>query len=226
MEDGGIALYSHEHKCSLATTFRSLPELDARQTNDTVLRILNLKLEASCTTSASKASSRLFLIESTARTKLPVIKEGALQKRSSEMAGVGYFRRAVDYIAARRRLGYFRTHHGHLQEVGTSIRDIEGDTRFLDLSKPDLLACSLYLSMWVLDALVHQRLPVETASSPLRLRARSQLGGMFVLSHICAYYVLGRKMLYSSRAAGLVSLYSLAEYVIEGYGQAIKCRLK
>lgn len=33
-------------------------------------------------------------------------------------------------------------------------------------------------------------------------------------SHLCAYYILGTKMLHSSRAAGLISLYSWTEYVV------------
>jgi hypothetical protein len=218
MEDDGISFYSHEHQCNLATTFRSLPDINPIQSNDTVLRILNLKLEASCTTSASKASSRLFLIESTALNESPEIAKGALKERKSTITDVGYFWRAMDYLEARRRLGRFRRYHSHLQEeeVGTAINDIEGETRPLDLFKPDILMCGLYLSICVLDVLAHRRFPDKAAKSFWDgSLARSQLGGVFVFCHLCAYYILGTKMLHSSRAAGLVSLYSLTEYVIQ-----------
>ena len=45
-------------------------------------------------------------------------------------------------------------------------------------------------------------------------KAHFQLGGLFVLSHIICYYILGMKMLQSSRPAGVVSLYHLAEYIV------------
>jgi hypothetical protein len=123
----------------------------------------------------------------------------------------------MHYLEARRRLHRFRRYHSHLQEegVGTTIKDIEGDSRHFDLLKPDLLVCSLYLSVWLLDLLAQQRLPDKAAKS-LRggLQARSQLGGLYVFCHLCAYYMLGFKMLHSSRAAGLLSFHSLTEYVV------------
>jgi hypothetical protein len=217
MADDGISFYSQEHQCNLATTFRSLPDPNFIQSNDTVLRILNLKLEASCTTSASKTSSRLFLIESTARNKLSENPKGLLKERKSTSAGVDYFRSALEYLEARRRLDRFRRYYSHLQEdeIGTGINDIEGETRPLELWRPDILMCSLYLSIWVLEVLAQRRFPDK--AKPVRddLPAHSQLGGFFVFCHLCAYYILGTKMLHSSRTAGLVSLYSLLEYVIQ-----------
>jgi hypothetical protein len=67
----------------------------------------------------------------------------------------------------------------------------------------------------VLDVLAHWRFP-NKATKLFRdgSLARSQLGSFFVFYHIYTYYILGTKMLHSSRAAGLVSLYSLTEYVI------------
>jgi hypothetical protein len=196
-EDDGISFYSHKHQCSVSTTFHSLPNPNPSQSDDTVLRILNLKLEASCTTSASKASSRLFLVENTARNKSPGIAKGALKEGKSTITDVGYFWRAMDYLEARCRLGRFQRYHSHLQEeVGTAIKDIEGETRPLDLLKPGVLMCSLYLSVWVLDVMAHRRLP-DKAAKLFRdgLPARSQLGGFFVFCHLCAYYILGAKIL-------------------------------
>jgi hypothetical protein len=214
MEDNGISFYSQKYQCSLATTFRSLPEPDSSQRNDTVLRILNLKLEASCTTSANEASSRLFLVDSTTATIIPAVANGALQGRKFDIINSGYFWRTVDYLAARHRLGHFRRYHSHLQEFETTISDIEGDTRSLDLSKPDILTCSLYLSVWLINSLVQRRLLGEAKKSLRGLPACSQLRGFFVLFHLCSYYMMGLKMMYSSRAVGIISLYSLTEYVI------------
>jgi hypothetical protein len=147
MEDNDISFYRNEHQC-MGTTFRSLPAPNPSQSNDTVLRILNLKLEASCTISASKVSSRLFIVESTARNKSLGIAKGPLKERKSTIADIGYFRRAIDHLEARRRLGRFRRYHSYLQEeVGTAINDVEGETQQLDLLKPDILICSLYLSV-------------------------------------------------------------------------------
>ena len=213
-KDEGIAFFSPEHQCSLATTFRSLPGPDLSRSNDTVLRILNLKLEASCTTSASAASSRLFLIESASQTELPPILGETSYKKPSGIAAFGCFWRGLHYFQARRRLASFRRHYGHLQDGRTVASDVEGETCSLDPSKPDVLACCLYLLAWTFDALVRQRLPVEAAQSFLRLRVRSELGGIFILSLILIHYVMGKKMLYSSRAAGLVTFYSLTEYIV------------
>jgi hypothetical protein len=103
-----------------------------------MLRILNLKPEVNCTTSASRASSQLFLIEKTARNKSPEFTKGALERSKSTIVDVGYFRRAMAYFEARRRLGRFRRYHSHLQEeeVGPAINDIAVETRTLDLLLP------------------------------------------------------------------------------------------
>jgi hypothetical protein len=65
--DDGISFYNHEHRCSAMTTFRSLPDPNPRQHNDTVLDVLHLKVEGSCTVTASEASSRFLRIDDTAR---------------------------------------------------------------------------------------------------------------------------------------------------------------
>jgi len=213
MEDNGIAFYSHEYQCSLATTFRSLHDPATSQSNGTVLRILNLKLEASCTMSASEASSRLFLIETTASNEVPAMAKGAMQAGNADIVSLGYVRRAVDYLAARHRLGRFKKHHGHLQEDGVS--DVEGETQPMGLSRPELLACSLYLSSWVSDVLFLLRFTIGATKPLCKLRVRSRFGLVFVLFHLCAYYVLRTKTLYSSRAAGLLSTYNLTEYILQ-----------
>jgi hypothetical protein len=203
--------YSHEHQCSLATTFHSVPDPIFSQSNDTVLRTINLKLEASCTKSASKASSRLFLVDSTAA-------KGALKERRVATADVSYFRRAIHHLEARRSLGRFRRYYNHLQEeeAGTTTNDLAGESRSLDLSKLDILVCSLNVVVWLLNLLAHQRLPDKAADSLWTgFSGCCQHKSLFVFFHLCAYYVLGTKMLHSSRAAGLVGLYSLTEYVIQ-----------
>lgn len=216
--DGGISFYNQEHQCSVSTTFRSLPDPNPRQNNDTVLDVLRLKVEASCTVSASEASSRLFLIDSTARVKSSgIAKRGTPKDKTAIVASFGFFRRAMDHLEARRRLSYFRRYHGHLQEeaVGTLINDIEGEARLLDIFKPDILICSLYISVWLLETLSRRRL-LSKAAQPFQaeLPARAQLGVFFILCHLCTYYMLKRKLFYSSRVAGLVGLYSLIDYLI------------
>ncbi|CZR50144.1 uncharacterized protein PAC_00016 [Phialocephala subalpina] len=110
MENDGISFYSHEHACSLGTTFRSVPDPTSSQSNDTVLGILNLKLEASCTASAGQAGSRMFLVDSTIARKN---KSSGIPNRAPEeskfptITYIGYFRRAMHYLDARRRLGRF-----------------------------------------------------------------------------------------------------------------------
>src|SRR5437016_5646808 len=69
--DDGISFYNDENQCSLATTFRSVPDSKLSLSNDTASRVLGLKLEASCTTQASPASSKLFLVESPTRGQAP-----------------------------------------------------------------------------------------------------------------------------------------------------------
>lgn len=216
MEDKGVILYSHEHQCSLATTFRSLPD-PYGPSNDTVLRTLNLKLEASCTVSASQTSSRLFVVESIAYDRAPSIAKEPSKAREPTFTNMGYFWRAMDYLKARRRLSRFRRYYSHLQDELETVRDaIEGETPLLDLRKPDVLMCSLYLLLWMIDMLAHRRFPGKAGRTFWDgLPAHSQLGGFFVLCHLYTYYLLGWKMLHSSRAAGLVSCYSLTEYVLQ-----------
>jgi hypothetical protein len=182
-----------------------------------VLRILNIKLEASCTTSANEASSRLFLVETTFQHKSFGNGKEALNKRPTAV-DIGYFSRAMDYFQARRSLGHFRRYHSHLQEeeIGAVITEIEGDTRPLDILKLDVFACSVYVLIWLLGVLVRQRFPEKAAKwLPDGLPAHSHLRGLFVFCHGVAYYLLGTKMLHSSRAAGMISLYSLTEYVVK-----------
>jgi len=61
--DLGFSLYHPKHDCHIATTFRTFPDYDGERGNDTVARILNLQLEAACTTQAKDTASRLFIIE-------------------------------------------------------------------------------------------------------------------------------------------------------------------
>ncbi|KAH7182080.1 hypothetical protein DER46DRAFT_568658 [Fusarium sp. MPI-SDFR-AT-0072] len=80
-----------------STMYRSIPSSEATQSNDTVIRVLDLKLEASCTINASGSSSRLFLIENTAGTTLPKAPKGG--KPIIDTGGV--FRGGMEYWMAR-----------------------------------------------------------------------------------------------------------------------------
>ena len=211
MTDDGISLYNPKNQCNLATTFRSIPGPEIRSSNDTVLHVLDLKIEASCTISASEVSSRLFLIESMASEDLPRAANGALKERKSTIANVGFVWRAVEMLDARRRLGRFRRNHSHLQEeeIGLDINEIEGKARPFDLSRSEIIMCSLYLLVWMIGTLARQRFPDKAVPS----LGGFEPGGLFVICHICCYYLLGMKMLHSSRTAGMVSMYCLTDYV-------------
>jgi hypothetical protein len=207
----GLTFFSPEHQCSLATTFRSLPESDLGRNDDTVLRTMNLKLEASCTASASAASSRLHLIEVASHPRPPIRSEETLYEIDLGIAAVRCFWQGVHHFQARSRLSNLRHYYSHLQGDGTHPSGIEGQTQSLDLSKPEILACCSYLLIWIMHGLHRQRRPSQANPSE---RSRSQLGAIFVLSHVVAHYVIGKKMQHSSRVAGLVSLYGLAGYVL------------
>lgn len=205
----GIGLYSARHQCNLATTFRSIPCSELTQSNDTVLRVLDLKLEASCTIDASRSSSTLFLIETTAAREL----HKAQKKTRPNTDTSKILRQAVEYFLARRRLAHFRRFHGHLQQdsVGTNIYELEGTSRSLEFSKPDIVMCSLYLALVILAGFARRQLANRTHRSlQSGLWRDLRLGGAFVLCHFFGYYVIGIRMLYSSRVAGLISSYCLA----------------
>jgi hypothetical protein len=214
----GIEVYSQQHRCSLATTFRSLPDPNILRSNDTVLRTLNLKLETSCTTSASPASARLFLVESKAPKNSRRIAENTQQEKSFADIAVDHFQCARDYFEARDRLWRFRKYHAHLQEeaVGTVINGVEGEAQTFDLWKLGILLCSLHLAIWTFDTLARQRRSTE-ADQTLEERSLQSInfGGLFTLCHLFIYYAAGMKMLQSSRAAALISLYSLTGYVMQ-----------
>lgn len=144
-------------------------------------------------------------------------REDSPKDKTATVANVGFFRRAMKHLEARRRLSRFRRYRSHLQEetVGALVNHIEGEARLLHLLKPDMLICSLYLSVWLLDTLARRRL-LSKAAQPFQaeLPARPQPGNSFIICHLCAYYVLDTKMLYSSRIAGLVGLFSLIEYIM------------
>ncbi|KAK0112619.1 hypothetical protein ONS95_014362 [Cadophora gregata] len=210
--DDGIRLYNDESKCGLATTFRSVPDSKLSLGNDTALRVMDLKLEASCNTQASPASSKMFLIESSTLGQGRKSKVSLADKESA-IAAVSYWRRGMHYFEARSRLARFRQYHSHLQEeaLGTSINALEGETPSLDLSKPEVAICVLYITVWMMRLLVRQRYPDAAAKE----NWSNALGGLFVFSHIVSYYIFGMKILHSSRVAGMVSLYCLLEYVLQ-----------
>ncbi|KAH7409726.1 hypothetical protein BKA64DRAFT_405695 [Cadophora sp. MPI-SDFR-AT-0126] len=214
--DDGISFYNEENQCTLATTFRSVPDSKLSLGNDTALRVLGLKLEASCTTQASQTSSKLSIVESPTLGQAPKSKASGAN-REPTIASVSYWRRGLHYFEARNRLGRFRKYHSHLQEeaLGTLIDAIEGETRSLDPAKPDVAICILYLAVWVLNVMACRRFPDATAKAfRTAVPKHFQFRGLFVGCHILSHYMFGIKMLHSSRAAGIVSLYCLTEFVV------------
>jgi hypothetical protein len=161
-------------------------------------------------------SSRLFLVE----TMALVEKDKNLASRSMASSGpffifAEYLRNARNYILARHKLRSFRKQHGYLQEegLGRVAYQVEGQTRALELSRVEILVSALYLVITALDSLTRRRQLNRTVGW-LRsdLPRPSYTASIFVLCHVSFYYILGFEMPHSSRVAGIVSLYSLAQY--------------
>jgi hypothetical protein len=128
-----------------------------------------------------------------------------------------YLRNARSYILARHRLRSFRKQHGYRQQEGLGLvaHQVEGQTRALELLRVEILVSVLYLVITALDSLTRRRQLNRTAGW-LRgdLPEPSYTASMFILCHMSFYHILGVEMLYSSRVAGIVSLHSLAQYLI------------
>lgn len=213
-DQGSVTFYNPTLECDLASTFRSLPHSEHTQSNDTVLRVLGLRLEASCTVGASELSSRLYAVDSSTRHQSHKALQNGLGERQPSINNVGAFRRAIEYHLARRRLTRFRNYHSQLQEeaIGTEINEVQGISRPFDLSRPEIAICSFYLVAVVLARVTKRKLADEaTGSRQNGTRGFCQLGGVFVSCHVLGYYGIGIRMLHSSRVAGLISLYCLAD---------------
>ncbi|KAK5744043.1 hypothetical protein LTR17_002381 [Elasticomyces elasticus] len=154
--DNGIAFYSAEHSCTLATTFRSAPS--TRRSNDTLSQALKLDLEASCTQNANRASSRIYLIDAmpsgpstpstpTARS-LPVTKDLPARLYSCLL-------RAVQYFQARSQLAKFRRNHAGLQDTGPPSLLTEGRSSKLDFTSIEHLVIALFLSSFAALVSLH-----------------------------------------------------------------------
>jgi hypothetical protein len=163
-------------------------------------------------------SSRLFLVE----TMALVEQDKDLPSRSMASNGpfvifAEYLRNARSYILARHGLRSFRKQHGYRQEegLGPVAHQVEGQTRALELSRVEILVSVLYLVITALDSLTRRRQLNRTAGW-LRgdLPEPSYTASVFILCHVSFYYILGVEMPHSSRVAGIVSLHSLAQYLI------------
>lgn len=188
---GGFAMYNSEHKCHLASTFRALPDFTASYTNDTIITTLHLKLETSCTKSASVASSRLFVIDQ-------LTERHSQRKEASRDSTTGILMRAIDYFEARKRLAAFRRRTTTYQE------HLQGTTDW-SWNQAGGLMCMLYLTLWIMDTLARQRhvLPARKAASPYGLRVA------FVLAHLCM------SAHRSPRVVGLISLFGVMDVLGE-----------
>ena len=176
-----------------------------------------MKLEASCTSSASSASSRLFIIDAKPGGHSVATPTGQANSFALIRKAYRHFVRGLQYYQARHRLATFRKHHEHLQDIGVSLHEVEGRQKTLDLDKLEVLLCCLYVTAWVADTMLRQRL---SSKLPRWLRRREYpeaLQGVFVLVHVCAYYVFGCRMQYSSRTAGVVSLHGLGRYALNTF---------
>ncbi|KAF4943411.1 hypothetical protein FGADI_13438 [Fusarium gaditjirri] len=164
---GSVNFYNPSLKCDLASTFRSLPHSEPARGNDTVLRLLDLRLEASCTVGASESSSRLYTIESFARHQSQKAVQKGPDENQQTVVNVGAFRRAIEYHLARRRLASFRNHHSQLQEeaIGTGINEVQGMSRPFDLSKPDIVICGFYVVAVILARVTKRKLSDEANGS-------------------------------------------------------------
>lgn len=71
--DSGFRLYNPVHQCFLASSFRTFPDYDGEQSNDTIVTQLRLELEAACTTEVTDAASRMYILEGKIRIGSPCL---------------------------------------------------------------------------------------------------------------------------------------------------------
>lgn len=81
-----VAIGNEKHQCSLTTTIRSLPEPNNNRSNDTMLHVLNLKLEENCTRGASDSCSQLVC------SQLGVVESAAHHPMITTQQNVLYWR--------------------------------------------------------------------------------------------------------------------------------------
>jgi hypothetical protein len=214
--DDGVTFHNVKHSCSLATTFRSLPS--PRRTNDTLSRVMNLELEASCTSDASSASSRVYMIDAmpsnprpsappdAGRTPVPQRIQACLQL---------LLLRSMQHLQARRQLSKFRHYHAVLQDSGLPPLLTEGRRVYFDILEMSGLVMALFLgSLGTGIVLWHRGFGTTRWTGCSRYRVG--VAGAFVLTHVTAYYFLGCQMLHSSRAAVLLSCFGLRNMLVPG----------
>lgn len=103
-----MTFYHAEHSCRLATTYRSLPN---EATNDTIKQTLGSQIEASCTTNANDASSRMHLIDGSVVTGNPSPPKTAAYNFS-------HLQRSWTMLQARRALSNCRSRHPDISVGG------------------------------------------------------------------------------------------------------------
>lgn len=119
MEDHGFSLYSPKHNCYLATSFRGFPQNYGPRTNDTVRKELDLELEATCTSSVSRAASRLWIVDGKAKRPpygydaplVPLWLSAGLKRLAQK------FNRGFEITLAVYRLYKFRSNHSSLHHA-------------------------------------------------------------------------------------------------------------
>lgn len=184
--------------------------------NESFVRIPDLQLEAACTVYASRESSRMFLVDN-------LIERSSKAKDIVRRPVVDELVWGARYFQARFYLSSFRQKHPYHLDVGLLPQDVKGRKRPLRLTEVELGLCVIYVVVWAIEILAYRRAFVVDK----RTQSAFGLKAAFVLIHLVTYRLPARPMMYSSRAAALVSLHGLASCCLlyrSGYrGKAGAC---
>ncbi|OJJ69779.1 hypothetical protein ASPBRDRAFT_678148 [Aspergillus brasiliensis CBS 101740] len=121
--DRGVRLWNKAANCYLATSYRTYPNMHARDSNDTVLEVLHLELEACCTYPPSRAASTFYVVDGVSKPSRPSTwlppSTGRLALYETRLRAHGAF--TIDLIRAMWNLFSFRRRHAHLQDMSLNL---------------------------------------------------------------------------------------------------------
>ncbi|RAH59380.1 hypothetical protein BO85DRAFT_437428 [Aspergillus piperis CBS 112811] len=126
-QDKGVRLWNKVANCYLATSYRTYPNMHARDSNDTILETLHLQLEACCTYPPSRAASTFHVVDGVSKplrpstTWLPPF-TGRLALYETRLRAHGAF--TIDMISAMWNLFSFHRRHAHLQDMSVNLKEL------------------------------------------------------------------------------------------------------
>ncbi|KAE8315359.1 hypothetical protein BDV41DRAFT_531755 [Aspergillus transmontanensis] len=126
-QDNGFRLWNKAANCYLATNYRTHPNMHGRKSNDTIVEVLHLELEACCTYLPSPAASTFYAVDGVSKASEPFTWSPPSTGRLARYEGWlrAHSSHAIDLIRAMRGLSSFRRRHARLQDMSLELAGLD-----------------------------------------------------------------------------------------------------